>query len=58
VGRDQTHLDRPCVRERTMAVDTRGTAITEFRIGAKERRELIARGEHAARHFLAQRGGQ
>jgi hypothetical protein len=41
-----------------MTVDTRGTAITEFRIGAKERRELIARGEQAARGFLAQRGDQ
>jgi NTE family protein len=54
VGRDQTHLDRPGVRERTMTVDTRGTAITEFGIGAKERGELIARGETAAREFLEQ----
>lgn len=58
VGRDQTHLDRPGVRERTMTVDTRGTAITEFRIGAKERRELIARGEQAARDFLERRDDQ
>ena len=55
VGRDQTHLDRPGVRERTMTVETRGTAITEFGIGADERRELIARGEQAARDFLARR---
>jgi NTE family protein len=52
VGRDQTHLERPGVRERTMTVDTRGTAITEFGIGATERRELIERGQEAARTFL------
>jgi NTE family protein len=57
VGRDQTHLDRPGVRERTMTVDTRGTAITEFGIGAAERRDLIARGEQAARDFLRRREG-
>jgi NTE family protein len=55
VGRDQTHLDRPGVRERTMTVDTRGTAITEFGIGATERRELIERGQEAARTFLRDR---
>ena len=58
VGRDQTHLDRPGVRERTMTVDTRGTAITEFGIRAKERGELIARGEQAARDFLEQWEGR
>ena len=52
VGRDQTHLDRPGVRERTMTVDTSGTAITEFGIGATERGALIARGGDAAHEFL------
>jgi NTE family protein len=52
VGRDQTHLERPGVRERTMTVDTRGTAITEFGIGDAERQELIGRGGRAAREFL------
>ncbi len=52
VGRDQTHLDRPGVRERTMTVDTRGTAITEFGIGPAERAELIDRGGVAAAAFL------
>lgn len=56
VGRDQTHLDRPGVRERTMTVDTRGTAITEFGIGDRERQELIGRGQEAARDFLRRRG--
>jgi NTE family protein len=55
VGRDQTHLDRPGVRERTMTVDTKGTAITEFGIGPVERADLLARGVEAAREFLRQR---
>ena len=58
VGRDQTHLDRPGVRERTMTVDTRGTAITEFGIRDKKRAELIERGAQAARAFLARREGR
>ncbi len=52
VGRDQTHLDRPGVRERTMTVDTSGTAITEFGIGAKEKAELVERGRATAADFL------
>ena len=55
VGRDQTHLDRPGVRERTMTVDTSGTAITEFGIGATERGALIARGGDTAHEFLRSR---
>jgi NTE family protein len=55
VGRDQTHLERPGVRERTMTVDTRGTSITEFGISGPERRDLIDRGQEAARLFLARR---
>jgi NTE family protein len=52
VGRDQTHLDRPGVRERTMTLDTRGTKITEFRIRPAEREALLERGQQAARIFL------
>ena len=52
VGRDQTHLDRPGVRDRTMTVDTSGTAITEFGIRAREKAELIERGQSTAREFL------
>jgi NTE family protein len=52
VGRDQTHLERPGVRERTMTVDTKGTTITEFGIGPVERADLIRRGEQAAGEFL------
>jgi NTE family protein len=57
VGRDQTHLDRPGVRERTMTVDTEGTAITEFGIRPPEKAELIERGRTTARNFLALRNG-
>lgn len=52
VGRDQTHLERPGVRERTMTVDTKGTAITEFGIGPVERADLVQRGELTAHEFL------
>ena len=55
VGRDQTHLEQPGVRERTMTIDTRGTTITDFDIGPVQRRELIARGEQTAREFLRRR---
>ena len=55
VGRDQTHLERPGVRDRTMTVDTRGTAITEFGIGPVERADLVGRGEETAREFLRRR---
>ena len=52
VGRDQTHLDRPAVRDRTLTVDTSGTAITGFGIGAREKGELLDRGRSAAQDFL------
>ena len=35
-----------------MTVDTRGTKITEFRIGGAERDALLERGRQAARSFL------
>jgi NTE family protein len=52
VGRDQTHLDRPGVRDRAIPIDTRGTEITEFRISNAERNALLERGQQAARDFL------
>lgn len=55
VGNDQTHLDRPGVRERTMTVDTSGTAITDFDIDDAHRRDLVTRGEQTAREFLQKR---
>jgi len=52
VGNDQTHLDRPGVRARTMTVDTRGTGITDFDIDDARRQDLLTRGERTARDFL------
>jgi NTE family protein len=52
VGRDQTHLEQPGVRDRMLTVDTSGTAITEFGIGAREKAALVDRGRSAAREFL------
>ena len=58
VGRDQTHLERPGVRERTLTVDTSGTAITEFGIGDREKAQLVERGRAAALEFLRRHEGR
>ena len=52
VGRDQTHLDRPGVRERTMIIDTSGVGITDFRLGDDQRRKLLRQGRDGADAFL------
>ena len=52
VGRDQTHLDRPGVRERTMIVDTSGVGITDFRVDEDARQRLLRQGRNAADAFL------
>ncbi|MGY1710865.1 patatin-like phospholipase family protein [Geodermatophilus sp. SYSU D00758] len=52
-ARDRTYLARPCVRRRAFSVDTTGTGLTEFDIGAAERARLAAAGARAAREFLA-----
>ena len=54
VGRDQTHLDRPGVRGRTITVDTSGVGITEFNVGRAGQQLLLDRGRDAAGTFLAQ----
>jgi NTE family protein len=53
VGHDQTYLERPCVRRRTIQVDTGEVGITEFAAGERKRDVLVANGERAARQFLA-----
>jgi NTE family protein len=53
VGHDQTHLNRPHVRERTMTVDTAGVGITEFDLSNAKRALLLHRGRVAADEFLA-----
>lgn len=55
VGRDQTHLEQPGVRDRTIAIDTSGFGITEFSLSGERRAELVARGAKAAQKFLASR---
>lgn len=52
VGRDQTQLNRPGVRERTITVDTSGVGITEFHVGEAGQRLLIERGRDATDAFL------
>lgn len=57
VGNDQTHLDEPGVRDRTMTVNTAGVGLTDFDIGEEDRRRLVEEGARTARAFLAARGG-
>jgi NTE family protein len=52
-ARDRGYLAQPCVRRRAFSVDTSGTGLTEFDIGAAERAQLVASGAAAAREFLA-----
>ena len=52
VGRDQTHLDRPGVRERTMTIDTSGVGITDFRVTEGQRQRLLRQGREGAEAFL------
>jgi NTE family protein len=53
VGRDQTHMNLPGVRERTIEVDTSGVGITDFRLSPDERADLLEQGRAAAAAFLA-----
>jgi NTE family protein len=53
MGHDQTYLERPCVRRRTIQVDTSEAGIVEFDADQHKRDALVANGERAARHFLA-----
>jgi NTE family protein len=53
MGHDQTYLERPCVRRRTIQVDTSEAGIVEFAAREGKRDALVANGERAARQFLA-----
>jgi NTE family protein len=53
IGHDQTYLERPCVRRRTIQVDTTEAGIVEFGADQRKREVLVANGERAARQFLA-----
>lgn len=52
VGHDQTHLDRPGVRDRCMTVDCSGVGITDFTLDKEGRRALLDMGLEAAGDFL------
>ena len=53
VGNDQTYLERPCVRRRTMFVDTSAVGIVEFDASAEQRAVVTANGIAEAERFLA-----
>jgi NTE family protein len=52
VGHDQTYLARPCVKRRTIAVDTAAVGVVEFDASARQRKAVLASGEAAAERFL------
>lgn len=52
VGNDQSYLERPCVRRRTIEVDTSPVGIVEFDAGLEQRATVVANGVAAARRFL------
>ncbi|HEX3609327.1 MAG TPA: patatin-like phospholipase family protein [Solirubrobacterales bacterium] len=51
-GHDQTYLERPCVRRRSMLVDTGELGIVEFDASAEKRARVLTKGEEAAQQFL------
>jgi NTE family protein len=53
VGNDQTYLERPCVRRRTIAVDTSAVGVVEFDASDEQRETVVGNGRAAARDFLA-----
>jgi NTE family protein len=53
VGNDQTYLERPCVRRRTIEVDTSAVGVVEFDASDEQREIVIANGSAAADAFLA-----
>jgi len=52
VGNDQSYLERPCVRRRTIFVDTSSVGIVEFDASDEQRATAIANGTIAAERFL------
>jgi len=53
VGNDQTYLDRPCVRRRTIQVETSAVGIVEFDAPPERREAVVNNGETAADQFLS-----
>jgi NTE family protein len=52
VGHDQTYLERPCVRQRTITVDTSEIGIVEFDAPPETREAVQRKGEAATAAFL------
>ena len=52
VGNDQTYLERPCVRRRTIEVDTSAVGIVEFDASEEQRATVVANATEAAERFL------
>lgn len=52
VGADQTYLERPCVKRRTIPVDTALVGIVEFDAPEEKRAAVVAKGDEAAVKFL------
>ncbi|MFE1794944.1 patatin-like phospholipase family protein [Streptomyces sp. NPDC059517] len=52
VGNDQSHLDRPGVRDRTIAVDLPALGVTDFGLPPEQRQEAVQRGWHAADEYV------
>ena len=55
VGHDQTHLERPGIRENTMIIDTSGVSIAEFGINEEKQGMLFRRGRDTADEFLTKK---
>ena len=50
---DRRRTDDPCVRARSVYVDTAGTSLVDFDLPPERRDALVERGREAARAFLA-----
>ncbi|MGI5372727.1 patatin-like phospholipase family protein [Streptomyces sp. CA-251387] len=58
VGRDQTYLEQPGVRDRMISVSCGEVGITDFGLGPEAREALVERGRRAAIDYLRQYHGK
>ncbi|WP_328497893.1 patatin-like phospholipase family protein [Streptomyces sp. NBC_00414] len=52
VGNDQSHLDRPGIRDRTIAVDLPALGVTDFGLTPAQRQEAFRLGRQAAESYV------
>ncbi|UPZ26718.1 patatin-like phospholipase family protein [Streptomyces sp. LRE541] len=52
VGNDQSHLDRPGIRDRTITVDLPALGVTDFGLNLAQRQEAVSRGWAAADAYV------